>query len=272
MEVKRVVQVYFSPTGSTQKIIKEITEGLDIDYKVEYDLTKPEIRANFQLQLESNDLLLVGVPVYEEQLPKILKPALKNIKGDSQLAVTTATYGNIGYGITIDQLNEILRENGLNILGSAAFIGEHSFSNSELKIAAGRPDDDDLLKAEIFGRNMANKIYHFDEKINMSQIKVEGSLPLISKILPQGSINMFADLPQIDQTKCNECGSCIEFCPVQAIDSSDYNVREKDCIRCFACVKQCPNQARTIDIKKKFIAKKFLKLKGSQRKEPEFFY
>lgn len=272
MEVKRVIQVYFSPTGSTQKIIKEITEGLEIDDKVEYDLTKPEIRADFQLQLESYDLLLVKVPVYEEQLPEILKPALKNIKGDSQLAVTTATYGNIAYGITIDQLNKILRENGLNILGSAAFIGEHSFSNPELKIAVGRPDDDDLMKAEIFGRNMANKIYHFDEKINMSQIKVEGSLPLISKILPQGSINMFADLPQIDQTKCNECGSCIEFCPVQAIDSSDYNIQGEDCIRCFACVKKCPNQARTIDIKKKFIAKKYLKLKGSQRKEPDFFY
>src|SRR6056297_2198904 len=182
MEVKRVIQVYFSPTGSTQKIIRKITEGLDINDTVEYDLTKPEIRDNFQLKLNPQELLIIGVPVYEEQLPEMLKPALKNISGDRQLAVTTATYGNIDYGITIDQLNEILRKNGLNILGSAAFIGEHSFSNPELKIAAGRPDDDDLMKAEIFGRNMANKIYHFDEKVNMDQVKVEGSLPLISKI------------------------------------------------------------------------------------------
>ncbi len=272
MEVKRVIQVYFSPTDSTKNIIKEISKGLDIDNKVEYDLTKPQIRDNFKLKLNKDDLLLIGVPVYEEQLPELLKPALKNIKGNNQLAVTTAVYGNIGYGITLDQLNEILRNNGLNILGSAAFIGEHSFSNPELKIADKRPDSDDLMKAEIFGRNMANKIYHFDHKVNMEEIKVDGSLPLVSKILPQGSINMFADIPSVQKTKCNECGICYEICPVNAINNTNFTVTEENCIRCFACVKKCPQKARSIDIKKKLIAKNFLKFRGSQRKEPEFFY
>jgi len=272
MEVKRVIQVYFSPTDSTKKIIKEITKGMEIDNSVEYDLTKLENRENLQLKLKKDDLLLVGVPVYEEQVPKILKPILEHIKGNNQLAITIAVYGNIGYGITLGQLNKTFRENGFNILGSAAFIGEHSFSNPNLKIADNRPDSDDLRKAEIFGRNMANKVYHFNTKENIKKINVEGDLPLISKILPQGSINMFAGIPEVDNVKCNKCGICSQACPVQAIENKEFQVKADDCIRCFACVKKCPQQARNIEIKKKIIAKNFLKFKGSQRKEPDFFY
>ncbi|MEJ2641266.1 MAG: hypothetical protein P8010_17000 [Desulfosarcinaceae bacterium] len=42
MEVKQVKLVYFSPTGTTQKVLQSIDEGIEVDDVEHENLTLPE--------------------------------------------------------------------------------------------------------------------------------------------------------------------------------------------------------------------------------------
>ena len=49
---------------------------------------------------------------------------------------------------------------------------------------------------------------------------------------------------KIDENKCDACGSCVEVCPVEAIELKDKaKVKEDECIDCGTCVDECPNEA-----------------------------
>lgn len=52
-------------------------------------------------------------------------------------------------------------------------------------------------------------------------------------------------LAQVIESKCIACGTCIEMCPMQAIDLIDEitHVNEKKCIGCGICVHHCPEEA-----------------------------
>lgn len=45
---------------------------------------------------------------------------------------------------------------------------------------------------------------------------------------------------------CNQCGVCIDICPVKAISRNTLGVvtiKKKDCVGCFMCVGFCPEEA-----------------------------
>jgi hypothetical protein len=67
-------------------------------------------------------------------------------------------YGNIGFGMSLKESTSLARSMRLTPVAAATFIGEHSFSCPEIPLAAGRPDGQDLSKAETFGAELARKL------------------------------------------------------------------------------------------------------------------
>ncbi len=52
---------------------------------------------------------------------------------------------------------------------------------------------------------------------------------------------------KVDLEKCDACGSCVEVCPVEAIELKDKAViNAEECIDCGTCVDECPNEAITL--------------------------
>lgn len=49
----------------------------------------------------------------------------------------------------------------------------------------------------------------------------------------------------IDQSKCTDCGQCLNFCPVRAIKKSNSVMRIEihHCINCYGCLNVCPQKA-----------------------------
>ncbi|MGB7606718.1 MAG: flavodoxin domain-containing protein, partial [Lutisporaceae bacterium] len=101
MIIKSVAVIYFSPTGTTKDILYAIAKGMDINSPRIIDITFPNIR-NTNISSIDEDMLIIGVPVYEERIPKILYPFLNTLKGNKKPVVLVAVYGNIGDGIVLN--------------------------------------------------------------------------------------------------------------------------------------------------------------------------
>ena len=50
----------------------------------------------------------------------------------------------------------------------------------------------------------------------------------------------------VDQEKCNGCGTCVDTCPVEVfeiVDEKSTVVNLDECLVCMACEVQCPEGA-----------------------------
>jgi len=52
----------------------------------------------------------------------------------------------------------------------------------------------------------------------------------------------------IDKQLCDGCGTCVDECPVGAIELNDTAVVDEDmCTDCGSCIDVCPNNAIMLD-------------------------
>ncbi|MFT5875896.1 MAG: ferredoxin [Clostridium sp.] len=270
MIINTATIIYFSPTGTTEKIINSIAKGMGIFSNNTIDITSFKVRSTVG-PLIDGDIVLIGVPVYEERIPKILYPFLTSLKGNKKPVVLVAVYGNIGEGIVLNELNFITKNSGFKVVAAGSFIGEHSFSTKEVPVEEGRPNYEDLSKAEEFGRNIIKKMQNIKD-LNDTLLEIpQGKLPLMAKILPQNSARIFTKTPFADMSICNHCGACVKLCPMNAINKDTLNISEKQCLRCFRCVKRCPKKARKIIYKPKFLVSKILTTKNKIKREPNIY-
>lgn len=265
MDSKKTSLVYFSPTQTTQTILEEIAKGIGRDNLSVIDITKPEIRSQSAPTFK-NDIVLIGAPVYGGRLPSDAADYFKTIKASNSLAVLVVVYGNKDFGDALLELKNLAVDCGFAPVAGAIFIGEHSFSHDEFKIAHNRPDKDDLTKAFSFGQEIGQLLTR-DEKPEIPQLEVPGNFPYKAS-MSKGSFQF------IDVTDdCDGCGICVTACPKNAIDESNhYATLDENCIFCCACIKACPLQARILKqgpIKEK--AKELSKI-CVQRKEPQTFF
>ncbi|MHA1734116.1 MAG: 4Fe-4S binding protein [Promethearchaeota archaeon] len=274
MEVESVTSVFFSPTGTTRRVLGAVVVGLGAGEVQEVDLTTPKLRAAGTPEL-SGDLVVVGVPVYEERVPPVVVPPLEALAWSGKPAVVVAVYGNVGVGVALRQLAGIAARGGSWILGGASFVGEHSFCHEGLAIARGRPDADDLARAREFGVSLREKL----SKVRPGTVPdgallpgdLPGKRPLVARLMPERGVRWFTRQPAVDADKCVQCGACARACPTGAIDPATLAIEEKKCRRCFACVKKCPKGARSISLRKEWLVRKFFGKALTRRREPRLY-
>lgn len=227
--------IYFSPTGTTRKIITAIADGLGAGQMNDHDLTYPSARTE---QNFVDGIAIIGVPVYAGRVPKDCVERLANYKAGGVPAVVVVLYGNREFEDALVELRDIATAQGFNIVAAAAFIGEHSYSTPDRPIAAGRPDDKDLSLAVKFGQDIATKLARND----FHTPEIDGNVPYKERVKFGGVA------PETDAENCILCGRCAEVCPVRIISvSTMVTTQEENCIMCSACVKICPVDARSFN-------------------------
>jgi len=269
--INKLLLIYFSPTNSTSQIVQAIARGWEITEQRTLNLNSLKQRHNFQFTLKPSEAVILGIPTYQERIPNLLYPVLHKIIGNNDPMVLVVTYGNISAGITLKQLYKLMSHQGFKIIAAANFISEHSFSHGEIKIASGRPDQRDLEKAELFGKQIRQKTEAIENLDKVPELNIKEKLLTINKLLPEYSEMLFPYAPQIDAQLCQHCRKCLEACPVNAINPNNLKSRDKLCIHCMACVKTCPTQARKIVYKNPWLAKILLNIVGKKRKEPVIY-
>ncbi|AET68676.1 hypothetical protein Desor_3170 [Desulfosporosinus orientis DSM 765] len=267
MKIKSLKLVYFSPTGTTRRIIEGIARGINQSDVELVDITRPETRKQ-QLQTSEDELLVIGVPVYSGRVPSIAIDWIHKIKAHNTPTVCIVVYGNREYEDALLELKDTMIKQGCIPIAGAAYVGEHSFSNAETPIAVARPDAADLNMAELLGQKVIEKILSISSIDHNSSITVPGNHPYK---IPKAKISP-VDFIAINDN-CSQCGICAQVCPVGAIDYKNSTMIDKEkCLHCCACIKRCPENARTVKTGTFKDVAIWLSQTCQKRKEPEFFF
>lgn len=260
MKIQKVTAVYFSPTGGTKSYVRALAGAFGADFS-EIDLT-PRSERGKEYSFNEIDLVLFGAPVYAGRLPELEGGIFQNLKGHNTPAVFNVSYGNREFEDALLEEREICESNGFFGIAAGAWIAPHTYSN---KIAAGRPDNQDLACVREFAQEI-EKIIGQTEKIS-EKLLVPGNRPYRDR----GGMSFYP----YGTSDCISCGACAAICPVGAIDRDDpKKTNTKLCIDCFACVKGCPVQAREAREEEAyaFLVNKLESSLLKRRKEPETFF
>ena len=129
MESKKVWKIFFSATGTTEKIVRTVADCLAASCGVEvteYDFTLPPEREGFP-SLTATDLVVFGCPTYAGRLPNLLLNYLNTITGGGAYAIPIVTFGNRAFDNSLAELCSLLEAHEFHTIAAAAFSCEHSF-------------------------------------------------------------------------------------------------------------------------------------------------
>lgn len=244
--------IYFSATHTSERVAKAISQGIADEFVAE-DITFHELE---NADFAADEVLLVAVPVYGGGVAPVALKRLEAIRGNNTPAVVVVVYGNRNFERAAMQMSDFLAERGFITIAAAAFVGEHSYSTEANPVAVGRPNSDDIVDAQRFGRFVREKLAVGIEPVDVSSLQcpdsgeenVKAFVEFVKGYQAEQAKNPVKLLPTTDEEKCVMCGVCVDVCPMEAIDREDVSVVDASkCIKCCACVKECPKEAKTLN-------------------------
>lgn len=251
--MSNVTKIYFSPSGTTKQIIDQVASNFSKDSET-YDL----LNFNADKSLSSNDVAIVGMPVFAGRIPKSARERLAKFKGDNTPAIAVVNYGNAHVTDSLLELTDLLKENKFNVVAAASTVSHHSIFNG---VAVGRPDESDIEKINEFSKKCVEKV----ESNETLTAEIPGNIPYVE----------YKQLPFVvscDDTLCAFCYDCVSICPEKAIPDDDPIDTDLDlCSRCTACINICPEDARMFTGSAFEAKKPEFEKANNDRKEPEFY-
>jgi len=267
MKIETLKVLYFSPTGTTEKIVTAIANGINVFNTEMIDITQSESRQEIIPSLSRNDFVILGSPVYEGRLPYEVERYFKKLIAYKTPAVAVVVYGGRAYEDALKELYDIISSVGFKPVAASAFIGEHSFSSQKVPIVHGRPDMMDVEKALQFGIAIRQKLDKINNIDTIETLNIPGNINYRKRFVDKLKIG-----PTTDTNLCSNCGICINICPTEAIiKSKKIETIKSKCLLCCACIKKCPSNARTNKNILVGFYSKILKIECRKRKEAEIF-
>lgn len=217
----RTYNLIYSPTGGTQRVMDILGDAFGADTVI--DLCRPVE----PLELESGDLILLGLPSFGGRIPTGSGDRVRQIRGNGAKAVLVAVYGNRAIDDTLIEMKDLAEECGFQVVGAISAVAEHSIMRH---VAKGRPDTQDEAELQDFARQILARLDSGED------VQVPGKRPYKDF----GGAHMF---PMTEN--CTGCGYCAGNCPVGAIPADTPAITNTEkCICCMRCVDRCPAGAR----------------------------
>lgn len=224
-----IYSICFSPTGGTEKVCDIIASAFSKDVKF-VDLIPMEDDYS-SVKLTSDDIAIIGGPVYGGRIPGTAMQRLEQISGGGAKAVLVAVYGNRAFDDALMELKDGAEKCGFVPVAGIAANAEHSIART---IAAGRPDKDDESVLKEFVSRIKAKIERGETGVEVPGVSHEEK-------------RKDGPMPIIVSEDCSQCGSCVDECPTGAIPSDAPDTTDTDkCMGCMRCISICPSEARNL--------------------------
>lgn len=249
---------YFSATNTTKSIVKDIASEMG-GASQEYNLTNQQLKSD--VFLSTDELLVVGMPVYAGRIPSLVVDSLRHFKGSHTPVILVAVYGNREFDDALVEMQDIAEANGFFVMAGGAFVAQHSIFPHTAK---GRPNSSDRIKIKAFAQK-CNEILAHGVSTEAKSVSLPGNRPY--KV--PGEI----PLKVVTTSKCTECMLCTRICPVEAIPKDNPHVTNYDkCIHCGRCIVNCREHARKYGGLLYHVAGMAFGWKNRKPKDPQFFF
>ena len=243
---RKVTAMYFTGTGTTEKMVtliaKAVAEKIGAEYEA-FDFTKPQTRKGVKT-FRNEDIVIMGTPVIAGRVPNLLLGYLDTVLGNGALGVPVVMFGNRGFDDALVELKAIMLKNGFKTIAAGGFGAEHSFSAT---LGKGRPDQGDLKEARTFALKIAEKIISGNEEI----VKIRDNEEIGPYYMPRDRHGEHIDIrkvkPKTDMSVCTNCGFCADNCPLGSINPDNVAEIPGICMKCCKCIKLCPVGAKYFD-------------------------
>ena len=227
---------YFSATGNSLEIARQISKGLD-DCTIK-SMTTPLPKEPVG---GSNEIIGFVFPVYYIGLPILVKKFVEKLNilpGTYCFAVTNfARMGSNTLGI----LEKILQKKGIK-LAYAEWVKMPT--NYIVNYPPPNPDKlqemlkNSRTKVDIIAKNISNNAQKPVSMNILSCILTENLNRVLLRNISKWDVKFVSD------NKCTCCGQCAEVCPVDNIKIEKcHPIRQHHCERCLRCIQWCPSEA-----------------------------
>ena len=269
--LQRILVLWYSQTGHTRRIGRLMAH---VYQEMNFQVTASEIREFNPQDAGEYDLVIIGSPVFYYDTPLYVKEWIANAADLTGIpAASFVTFG----GPEGDQHNAAcnilkgLSEKGAIPVGLSTFLNMGAFplSWSSVGVQAHKhlPNEETFEKAREYSRDLLKRIrqeriYDVDKKITLRRLSTAFDLRFWTGLAVKNH--------SIDNAACIGCGTCLEKCPVNALDLETFSVDKKACILCFGCINNCPAQAVVMQYKgaRVYGFREFLKRNNIVIKEP----
>ena len=121
MKMNELKLIYFSPTGTTHKVVMETARSIDLK-SVSFDLTiKKDLKP--VAKFAPNDFALFAIPVYYGRVPALFLKYLDLFSGNGTPAALVATYGCREYEDALLELKTEVEKRGFKVIGDCRISG-----------------------------------------------------------------------------------------------------------------------------------------------------
>lgn len=231
--------LYFSATGNTELIAKELASRLDDEC---LDLLG-RIRGHDMTPLKSERPWIICSPVYVCEIPRFLAAFLKELPlegaKDVYLIFTSGGYS----GSSGPFCRSLFRKKGMTLKGYAEFVMPRNYPVSRRY---------DMLDKEHTEERLRSAYLRIDEIAEI--IRTSGKLPhryvfFLEKLItlpfnPVWCKNVFKSEEFRVSDACIGCGLCERLCPLNNIKLIEGKPSwSSTCTHCMACLGNCPKEA-----------------------------
>lgn len=249
---------YFSGTGNTWWVAQKITEifqekgheakSISIEKEgMDWEKALPEI-------LKDADIIGIGFPVYGSSIPMNMENWVKNYLCNVEDSLRRGMRGFVFdtmamfSGDTPLLMRKILKKCGIPTQQAINIRMLCNLPQMPSLMTWDKDEQDALLeKAKKKCHKLVDNVLQ-DKKWVMRRDPFTRFIAWIQRVGMKLEGKKIKELFQIDHDKCNLCGLCVKFCPVNnlSIEETEEKAKVKygdDCVYCVRCFDHCPQDA-----------------------------
>ena len=246
--MKKIIIYYFSGTGNTWWVAKELTKALQHQNQEVKCISIESLEDRYSFcEISGADHIVLGFPVYGSTAPKLVRDFISRLPA-SKKNQTASVFGThaLASGDSAYHVGQMLVQKGYRLRHAMHFRMMNNLHIPRFKFTPPRNDhrvDKALMQALPKVTRLSACIIEDTAYVTGNHVfaHILGNLQRkhVDHLIGTASKDF-----KVNKDACIDCEKCVRICPVQNIKKQDDVYRFCDkCLLCMRCYSQCPKNA-----------------------------